>query len=195
MTTEKTKTKNTEIENEIKYTETNTHIDKICYLFVVFLTGCFAGWIYEEIYYLIFEGALQNRGVLYGPWLPIYGFGALGIYAFKPLKKHPILLFLSCAFITGVVEYITGFVCIRYYDLRLWDYRGAFLNIDGIICLRSVVSFAIMGLVFHYLLESVEKRMIDNLPPKMLRIICLTLFIILMVDCALSAAFRTPITY
>ena len=65
----------------------------LCYLFLIFLTGCLAGWVYEEIFYWITEGLLRNRGVLYGPWLPIYGIGALGIYVLKPLKRHPTLLF------------------------------------------------------------------------------------------------------
>ena len=52
-----------------------------------FLTGCLVGWFYEEIFYWITEGMLRNRGILYGPWLPICGIGALGIYAMKPLKK------------------------------------------------------------------------------------------------------------
>ena len=69
-------------------------IDRLCYLFLIFLIGCLAGWFYEEIFYWITEGLLGNRGLLYGPWLPIYGIGALGIYAMKPMKKHPTLLFL-----------------------------------------------------------------------------------------------------
>ena len=68
--------------------------EKLCYLFLIFLTGCLVGWFYEEIFYWITEGMLRNRGILYGPWLPIYGIGALGIYAMKPLKKRPLLLFL-----------------------------------------------------------------------------------------------------
>ena len=127
-------------------------VNGLCYLFLIFLTGCLAGWVYEEIFYWITEGLLRNRGVLYGPWLPIYGIGALGIYVLKPLKRHPTLLFLLCAAVTGVVEYIIGYIGIRFFDLRLWDYRGLFLNIDGIICFRSVVSFAVMGLIFHYYL-------------------------------------------
>ena len=47
------------------------NIDRLCYLFLIFLTGCLVGWIYEEIFYWITEGALRNRGILYGPWLPI----------------------------------------------------------------------------------------------------------------------------
>ena len=63
--------------------------DRLCYLFLIFLAGCLVGWIYEEIFYWITEGLLRNRGLLYGPWLPIYGIGALGIYAMKPMRKHP----------------------------------------------------------------------------------------------------------
>ena len=50
--------------------------ERLCYLFLVFLTGCFVGWVYEEIFYWLTEGMLRNRGILYGPWLPIYGVGA-----------------------------------------------------------------------------------------------------------------------
>lgn len=169
--------------------------DYLCYLFLIFLTGCFAGWIYEEIFYWITEGMLRNRGILYGPWLPIYGIGALGIYALKPWKKNPVLLFLLCAVVTGVVEYIIGFAGIHLLGMRLWDYRGLFLNIGGIICFRSVVSFAVMGLVFHYLLEPAAERMIRKANPNVIQIGCLLLALLFLADCILSALFRTPIIY
>lgn len=169
--------------------------DRLCYLFLIFLTGCLAGWIYEEIFYWITEGMLRNRGILYGPWLPIYGIGALGIYAMKPMKKHPVLLFLLCALVTGIVEYIIGFAGIHIFGLRLWDYRGLFWNINGIICFRSVASFAVMGLVFHYLLEPAAERMVGKLPPRTVRVICLVLLTAYIIDCIFSALFRTPITY
>ena len=164
-------------------------------MFLIFLTGCFVGWIYEEVFYWVTEGMLRNRGVLYGPWLPIYGAGALGIYAMKPLKRNPVLLFALCAAVTGVVEYIIGMAGIRLFGLRLWDYRGLLWNLDGIICFRSVVSFAVMGLVFHYLLEPTAERMVAELPPKTVRAVCLALVVVFAADCVLSASFRTPITY
>lgn len=169
--------------------------DRLCYLFLVFLTGCLVGWIYEEIFYWITEGLLRNRGVLYGPWLPIYGIGALGIYALKPLKKNPALLFLLCVAITGVVEYIIGYVGIRFFGLRLWDYRGLLLNIGGIVCLRSVVSFGILGLAFHYLLEPAGEELYRKMPAPVIRIACLVLTALFVADCILSLLFRTPITY
>ena len=169
--------------------------DRLSYLFLIFLTGCLVGWVYEEVFYWITEGLLRNRGILYGPWLPIYGIGALGIYAMKPVKKHPVLLFFLCALVTGIVEYIIGHIGIRYFDIRLWDYRGLLWNINGIICFRSVVSFALMGLVFHYWLEPAGSRIVQKLKPKTVRTVCLVLLLTFLVDSILSALFRTPILY
>ena len=169
--------------------------DRLCYLFLIFLTGCLVGWVYEEIFYWITEGMLRKRGILYGPWLHIYGFGTLGIYAMKAMKKHPVLLLFLCALVSGVVEYIIGYIGIRFFGMRLWDYRELLWNIDGIICFRSVVSFALMGLVFHYWLEPAGSRIVQKLPSGTVRMVCLVLLLIFLVDCILSALFRTPITY
>ena len=169
--------------------------DSLCYLFLIFLTGCLVGWIYEEIFYWVTEGMLRNRGILYGPWLPIYGVGALSIYAMKPVKNQPVLLFLLCAAVSGIVEYIIGYAGLHFFGLRLWDYRGLLLNIDGIICLRSVLSFALMGLIFHYRLEPAAERMVTKLHPGTVHNTCLFLLLLFLADCVLSALFRTPITY
>ena len=169
--------------------------DRLCYLFLIFLAGCLVGWIYEEIFYWITEGLLRNRGILYGPWLPIYGIGALGIYALKPLKGRPALLFLCCVVLSGVVEYIIGYVGIQAFGLRLWDYRGLFLNLQGIICLRSVLSFGILGLVFHYLLEPLGEKLYRSIPGRTVQSACMFLLTLFIADCVLSFLFRTPITY
>lgn len=169
--------------------------NQLCYLFLIFLVGCVIGWIYEEIFYWFTEGMLRNRGILYGPWLPIYGIGALGIYAVKPLRKKPLLLFFLCMAVSGVVEYLIGFVGIRYFGLRLWDYRGLFLNLDGIICFRSVVSFGILGLAFHYLLEPTAEKLYRGLRPRTVQTACAVLAALLLMDSTMSYLFRVPITY
>ena len=87
--------------------------DCLSYLFLIFLTGCLVGWVYEEIFYWIIEGLLHNLGILYSSWLPIYGIGSLGMYAMKPVKKHPVLrdaalglpigmLLMFCNLLTGL---------------------------------------------------------------------------------------------
>lgn len=169
--------------------------EKLCYLFMIFMLGCFVGWIYEEIFYWFTEGMLRNRGLLYGPWLPIYGVGALGIYGLKPIKRNPVLLFALCIAVSGVVEYIIGFTGIHLFGMRLWDYRGLFLNIGGIICFSSVISFGIMGLVFHYYLEPIGEKIYQKTPFNILKTVCALLIVLLFIDCIMSFLFRTPITY
>ena len=169
--------------------------DRLCYLFLIFLAGCLVGWVYEEIFYWFTEGLLRNRGILYGPWLPVYGIGTLGIYALKPVKKHPVPLFFLCALAAGLVEYIIGFAGLRLFGLRLWDYRGLFLNLGGIICFRSVVSFGILGLVFHYLLEPVGEMLYHRMQERTVLSACGIVLTLFAADCVLSFLFRTPITY
>lgn len=170
-------------------------MDFLCYLFLLFLTGYLVGRLYEEVFYWITEGMLRNRGILYGPWLPIYGVGALGIYAMKPFRTHPAVLFLLCAGVTGAVGYLIGWVGIHCFSLRLWDYRGLFGNIQRIVCFRSVVSFAVLGLVFHCLIEPAARRLLHRLSRNAVYAVCLLLAVLFLADCALSAQFRTPITY
>ena len=170
-------------------------VNKLMYLLLIFVISSFIGWIYEEIYYLIFEGRLVNRGVLFGPWLPIYGLGCVLLYYLKPLKKHPLLLFLACVVATGFVEYIIGWIGIHIFDMRLWDYRGLFLNIDGIICLRSVVSFGIGGLIFHYWLEPLLEKLFKKHTYKKEKIISIVFILLLLFDVVLSILFRKPILY
>ncbi|MGN0659105.1 MAG: putative ABC transporter permease [Emergencia sp.] len=170
-------------------------VEKLCYLFLIFMTGCLIGWFYEEIFYWFTEGMLRNRGILYGPWLPIYGIGALGIYGLKPLKKNPLLLFLLCICVAGIVEYIIGYAGIHLMGLRLWDYRGLFLNLSGIICFRSVVSFGFLGLAFHYLVEPAGEKLYQKIPVSVIRPVCIGVTAVFIADCILSALFRTPITY
>ena len=113
----------------------------------------------------------------------------------KPLKKHPAVLFLLSAAATGAVEYAIGWAGIRFFGLRLWDYRGLFLNIGGIICLRSVLSFAVLALVFHYVIEPAAYGVFGKIDRRIVIAAALVLAALFISDCVLSALFRTPITY
>lgn len=111
------------------------------------------------------------------------------------MKKHPVWLFLLSSAVAGIVEYIIGFAGIHLFGLRLWDYSGMFLNLDGIICLASVTCFAVTGILFLYLMEPAFERMVTRIRPKTVRTICLALLLVFAADCILSALFRTPITH
>ena len=75
------------------------------------------------------------------------------------------------------------------------DYRGLFLRFQGIICFRSVISFGIMGLAFHDLVEPFAETVYTRVPAKAVHTTRLVLAALFLPDCVLSLLCRTPITY
>jgi uncharacterized membrane protein len=67
--------------------------DKILTYFLYFSIMAFAGWIIETIYRSCSEKKFVNAGFLSGPFLPIYGFGAVIITSINvEVQKFPIIL-------------------------------------------------------------------------------------------------------
>lgn len=158
---------------------------------LIFIAGGLAGYIYEIIFYYLTEHTLINRGFLYGPFLPVYGWGALLMsILLKKVKDYPIIVFLLSALITGILEYLTGHIMYLIWHRRWWDYTGLFLNINGYVCLRSVITFAIGGLILIYLVEPLIRKLIKNTSPKKINIVIIIFIIIYLIDNIFSKIYR-----
>lgn len=167
-------------------------------LLIIFFIGAFVGYFYEVIFYYFTENRLDNAGVLYGPWLPIYGTGAIFISLLpKKIKKHPLLLFLGCMFATGLLEYIIGYIDLHVFNTKLWDYSNTFLNINGFVCLRSVLTFALGGLFLVFVIEPFLNKLLKNPKyTKTINIILIILCTLFILDIILSNILdRTPFLY
>jgi len=126
-------------------------------VFLLTVMGAFTGWVYEMIFYRIDLGYFIKRGHGFGPWLPIYAFGAIGLILIVLKKKiHPAVLFLVSVVGSGIIEYATGWVLYNLMGgVRLWDYNVEIWNwgnIDGFVCARSVLTFGVFGTVFGALI-------------------------------------------
>lgn len=164
--------------------------NSIVYWILIFLIGSCIGWIYEEIFYFVTEGSLINSGFFYGPYVPVYGVGSLILmFTLKKLKKYPVLIFVLSMLITGIVEYITGYIMYEIYERVWWDYTGLFLNIDGYVCFRSVFSFAIGAILLIYFIEPLLIKFI-NKKYNVCKIICSIFLIIFIFDMLMTFLFR-----
>lgn len=143
------------------YLESNITYDPMekagIFCFLVIFSGLF-GWVYEFIFYY-FNFGMKNfywQGGNFLPWINIYAYGAIMIYLLcNKLKKHPILIFLIAVISTGILEYVSGYIILHFYGLRLWNYNTEILNfgnINGFVCLRSVLFFGVSGLFLMYCL-------------------------------------------
>lgn len=161
---------------------------------MIFLIGSIVGFIYEEIFYYIFEDTLAKRGFLYGPYLPVYGFGAvLMVLLLKKYKKDPFIVFLLAMLLTGVVEYITGFIMYQAYHRVWWDYTGLFLNIDGYVCLRSVLTFGIGGLILIYVIEPLLCKLSENINTKLYLTTSVLIVMTFVIDLTFTLMYRNKL--
>ncbi len=110
-------------------------------LFLWFVIYSIAGWIYETILCSVEHKRFVNRGFLNGPYCPIYGFGAVLDILILGDIQNPVLLFISGAFVTCTLEYITSWGMEKLFHARWWDYSERKYNINGRVCLIGAVVF------------------------------------------------------
>jgi len=162
--------------------------------FLLFFICSIIGWIFEVVQFYILEGEFTNRGFLYGPYLPVYGVGAILItFLLKKFKKKAIVIFLLSMLLNGILEYASAFVLDNVWDKKLWDYSDKFLNLNGYICLQSVVSFGFAGLLILYIIEPIINNFTNKISKKHDVIINTLIFLILTIDLTFTSFFRYPL--
>ena len=169
-------------------------IEKLRNLMIYFISFAFIGWIYEVALFLIEDHIFVNRGFLYGPWLPVYGFGGIVIYFLfyklknKPIKVgklniRPLLLILYISAVAVLVELATTYICdlVKTDWTTLWYYGDKFMNFQGRIALFPGLKFGLVGILGIYAIIPLIDKFI-SLKNKSAYIISYTIIIIFIID-------------
>lgn len=137
------------------------------HLILLFFIYAFIGWSWEVSLHLLSDGVFVNRGVLFGPWLPIYGCGAtLVIMLLKPFRDNRLLTFLLSLLICGVVEYCTSAFLEYALGMKWWDYSGYFLNINGRICMEGLLTFGLGCYAIIYIVTPLLDNLLYKIPAR-----------------------------
>ena len=168
-------------------------MEKFKNIMIYFICFSFIGWIYEVSLFLIEDHIFVNRGVLYGPWLPVYGFGGMVIYyLFYQLKSKtvkimninimPLLIFVYITITSVFVELITTYVADLFKsDWRaLWFYGEEFMNFEGRVALIPGLKFGLIGLLGIYLIIPLMDKFksINKKPVVVITYLIILLFVI-----------------
>ena len=133
----------------------------------MFFVGSLLGWCLEVVFRKFFsnknpERKWINPGFLNGPYLPLYGFGLCGLYTLTMLEDiifidneiiQKIVLFIIMAAAMTFIEYIAGIIFIKGMKTKLWDYSDEPGNIQGIICPKFSLYWAILSAVYYFLIH------------------------------------------
>lgn len=172
--------------SKLEYKVLDINIWKI---FVYFIIYSIIGYIIETLFAMVTMGVIESRqSFLYGPFLGIYGVGAVFILLFsKYLDKNNFTLFIGGYIIGTLTEYILSFLIEAILETRWWDYSGKILNINGRVCLLYSIFW---GILTVFLVRKVNPK-IDNLcnrlqekfSKKLLKTIVSIIIIFLTIDC------------
>lgn len=123
-------------------------LDKSTNVILTFFIYCFLGWIWEEIVEGIRQRKIANRGLLTGPYIPIYGFGGTIIYyTLLPFEDNIVLLYIMGLIIATLLEYVTAVIMENIFKIKLWNYDTIPLNFQGRICLIASLFWGVVGVV------------------------------------------------
>lgn len=156
---------------------------------LMFFALSFVGWLWEVGLHLIADGEFVNRGVLHGPWLPIYGTGSvMMLLLLNRFRRKPVLEFVLAMALCGCVEYFTS-VYLEYAHggTRWWDYTGYFLNLNGRICAEGLLVFGIGGMAIVYVLAPFLDGLFRRVPSRILIAAGVILLALFAADQAYSA--------
>ena len=162
--------------------------------FIYFMFYAIFGWIYEVfLEVVVYKWGFSNRGVLFGPYCPVYGFGALAfLFTVYPLIKNkkgwkkiamiPIV-FILCMAIATLIELVTSYICEFFMGSWPWQtYANYKYNFQARVALSPSIRFGLGGVAFLYLIQPLFEKLTDKLGNKKVHIISITLAIILILD-------------
>ena len=155
------------------------------------------GWLYEVfLEVVVYRWGFTNRGVLLGPYCPVYGVGALVfLLCFSRLMARrgpdwlrwvkPVLVFLGCMLTATAIELATSYILEALTGAWPWQtYRDYAINFEGRIALSPSIRFGLGGLLFLYVLQPLFRRLVHCLSSRVRLGASIAVAALLAADCA-----------
>lgn len=160
-------------------------------LFWLFLVGSFIGTILETIWALVTLGRFEMRvGMVWGPFIPVYGGGAVAITVclYKLRKSNALIIYLASAVIGAAFEYLSSYITEVFFGVISWDYSNTLLNLDGRTNLMFAMIWGFLGLVWLRYVYPTFSRLIEKIPKKTGNYITALLVIFMIINSIMSVA-------
>lgn len=162
---------------------------------LIFTIGCIFGTYYEEILTLVKNfwasgGEIiwqSRRGLVYGPFSPIYGMGAVGIYLlFYRKKMNWQACFFGGALLGGAFEYALSWAQEWLFGTRSWNYSDRWLDIGGRTTVPYMLFWGLLVLAAAKWLFPLLEKAYQKLEGRKLNVFCLLLGMFLLFDITMS---------
>ena len=137
---------------------------KILYYLFLFYIYSIIGWILETAKVSINNKKFVDRGFLIGPYLPIYGSGAIIMLVYLTQYKNNMLtVLLLGTLLCSILEYFTSYIMEKLFNARWWDYSNDKFNLNGRVCLKNALLFGGAGVVEIYLFQPIIEKIFPTM--------------------------------
>ena len=162
------------------------HYSIIQWLFF-FYFYCFFGWIFESTYVSIKSRKFVNRGFMRGPFLPIYGSGAIMMLVVSmPFQDHIFLTYIAGCIGATILELVTGMTMEALFKVRYWDYSNQKFNYKGHICLSSTIAWGFLTILMTEFLHKGVEKIVFAIPVAVVNVVTVFMTIYIIIDFTLS---------
>lgn len=154
-------------------------------IFWIFMVASVAGLIIEVIFRALTQGRFEDRaGLLWGPFSPIYGFGAalMTVALNRFWDKSKLFIFLVSGLIGAAFEYSVSYFLQKAFGIVAWDYSGTFLNIHGRTSFAFFLAWSFLGLVWIRLLLPDVLRIVDAVPLRWRTVLTVVATLLMLAD-------------
>lgn len=164
-----------------------TIINYIIKIFWIFIIGSVFGFFAEMLYALVYTRTLEIRqGLIYGPFIQIYGIGAVAYYLLISKVQEPKKAFFLGMIMGGILEYFCSFFQEIFFGTISWDYSNLFLNLNGRVCLLYCVYWGIIAIMYLKIVYPFLKKIEPLIHKKSVKIITVFLMLFMTFDITIS---------
>lgn len=118
-------------------------------IFWIFVIGSMVGCFVELMVCFVQKGHLEFRqGLIYGPFIPVYGIGATAYYVALAKVKDGKKAFVISMVLGGAVEYFCSWIQETWFGTVSWDYSNLWFDINGRTSLLHCLYWGIGGVLF-----------------------------------------------
>lgn len=162
------------------------HYTAVQWLFF-FYFYCFFGWVFESAFVSVKSRHFVNRGFMRGPYLPIYGSGAIMMLVVSmPFQDNIFLTYIAGCIGATALELVTGITMEALFKVRYWDYSNQKFNYKGHICLSSTVAWGFLTIFMTEFLHKGVERIIFILPSEAVTVLTVAASFYIVADFTLS---------
>ena len=170
-------------------------LKELIIIFWLFIIGSILGYIFEMIVVLFQKGYFESRqGLIYGPFTPVYGIGAIIYYLVlnKVKTRNKLKIFFITMILGGAIEYISSFIQEKAFGTISWDYSYLIFNLNGRTSLLHCTYWGIAGVLYVTFIEPLIEKLRLIIDTKSLKIITIfvSIFMIFNIQISCFAADR-----